>query len=164
MSPKKVIQCNVINKTGITLAINQLTEYRDKEFKRQRSEFMKAVGRAIAKRVEARYAEVDNVNARKFEINVDTNGAFGHVYVWARGIGLFFVEFGTGNLATSGMGWRYGFYAGSWSIDHEQTYQRWAEANTGRPYYYDNESADAFVRAIGHLDEILQEAGDEVFK
>lgn len=167
MSPKvRTIQCNVMNPAGIALAINKLTDYKDKEFQKEKSAFMKAVGRAMVRRIEERYFEVGskNRNAEKAEISVTTDGAFGSVLVTARGYGIFFVEFGTGTKATSAFGLRYGFYPGSWSETHERTFQEWLSSGTDKPYVYDNEAADAFVRAIGRLDEIIKEAGDEVFK
>lgn len=163
MAYRKIIRINPYSLKSVKDAIKEL-ETEQKELEKKRSRFVKAVGKAMAKRIEERYGEVTNVNVQKYGVFVWSDGAYGEAKVEAHGKGLFFIEFGTGTLATSGMGWRYGFYPGSWSEDHAKTFQAWASTNNGEPYQYDNEAADAFVRAIGHLDEIVKEAADEVFK
>lgn len=159
----RTIDVNVLSRKSIDNAIKELKEYQ-KEMDRKRSKFVKLVAQKMADHILDRYSTVDNKNKEKGGISVMANGAYGRAVIIAHGEGLFFLEYGTGTMATSGMGWRYGFYPGSWSVEHKDTWTEWLQSGSDEPYLYTNEAADAFVRAIGHIEEFIQEAADEVFK
>lgn len=89
--------------------------------------------------------------------------------VTASGERLMFVEFGAGVPADSSEGVRYGFGAGSWSKEHENTYQKWLDSGgveysdeNGR-YLYDRQAKDAFMRLELALHRLIQESADEVY-
>lgn len=176
MAYRRTIEVNPFSSKSINSAIMQLhrektaLEKNDPGIQRKRrTAFVKLVAEKIADRIVERYAEVPNDNAEKQRPKVEFDGAMGKAWVSAKGVGLFFIEYGTGTYATSGMGWRYGFYPGSWSQEHEGTFQEYIRTNgesfadENGEYIYNNEAADAFVRAIGHIDEIVKEAADEVY-
>lgn len=173
MAYRKIIRINPYSRSSIISAIKELEEEK-KQIEKLRSKFVKAVARIMAERIEKRYGEVRNVNIEYDEegnsnISVWGGGAYGKGKVQAQGQGLFFVEFGTGTMAGGHDGYRYGFYPGSWSEEHANTFQQWILSDGAKfskadgSYKYDNEPADAFARAIGSLDEIIKEAADEVF-
>lgn len=176
MAYRRTIEINPFSSKSINSAIMQLrrekTAIERNEpgiHRKRRTELVKLVAKKIAERVTERYGEVPNVNAKKYPPKVEYDGAMGRAWVSARGLGLFFIEYGTGVYATSGEGWKYGFFPGSWSYEHEQTFQTYmlsgqkAYADENGDYIYNNEAADAFIRAIGRLDEIVDEAAKEVY-
>ena len=168
MAKRKVIKINPCSRSSIIEAIVELKAEKE-EIEKKRSLFVKAVARIMAERIEERYGEVLNVNVEKYGVSVWGGGHHGNGTVQAYGQGLFFIEFGTGTLAGGHDGYRYGFYPGSWSEEHANTFQQWILTDGAKfskadgSYKYDNEPADAFARAIGSLDEIIKEAADEVF-
>ena len=174
---RRTIEVNPFSSASINSAIMQLRrektalERNDPGIQRKRrTALVKRVAELIADRIVERYGEVPNVNAKKYPPKVEYDGAMGKAWVSAKGLGLFFIEFGTGVYATSGEGWKYGYYPGSWSEEHAQTFQKYMlsggveYADENGDYIFNYEAADAFVRAIGHLDEIVKEAADEVYK
>lgn len=162
------INVDILSSKSVTIAIEQLKKYQERELKKKRSAFVKAVARIMEERIRKRYEEVDNVNAHR-GISISSDGAMGIAYVDVAGYGLFFAEFGTGVFATTGKGWEYGFYPGSWSEKHERTFQKYMLsgrtefADPDGNYIYNYEAADAFTRVIGQIEDILREAADEVF-
>lgn len=168
MAKQKVIEINPCSRKSIIEAIVELKAEKEK-IEKKRSLFVKAVARIMAERIEKRYGEVLNVNVSKYGVFVWGDGYRGNATVQAHGQGLFFIEFGTGTMAGGHDGYRYGFYPGSWSEEHANTFQQWLLTDGAKfskadgSYKYDNEPADAFARAIGSLDEIIKEAADEVF-
>lgn len=168
MAKRKVIKINPCSRSSIIEAIVELKAEKE-EIEKKRSLFVKAVARIMAERIEKRYGEVLNVNVEKYGVFVWGDGYRGNGTVQAHGQGLFFIEFGTGTMAGGHDGYRYGFYPGSWSEEHANTFQQWILTDGAKfsksdgSYKYDNEPADAFARAIGSLDEIIKEAADEVF-
>jgi hypothetical protein len=171
MAYRQIIRINPYSPSSVKQAIKLLENEKKNrednlgEIGKLNTIFAKKIAEGIAKKVVERYGEVDstNRNVKHVDISVDFFGHHGKATVQARGQGLFFVEFGTGTMATSGYGWRYGFYPGSWSESHGRTFQEWASTNTGEDYPYDNEAADAFTYAINRMDDIIREAADEVF-
>ena len=174
MAYRKIIRINPYSRSSIIDAIKELEAEKD-EIEKKRKKFVKAVAKAMAKRIEERYGSVRSSNITYDEENGSTgifvwgDATYGKGKVQAHGQGLFFVEFGTGTLAGGQDGYRYGFYPGSWSEEHANTFQQWVLSDgalfsrSDGSYKYDNEAADAFARAIGSLDEIIKEAADEVF-
>lgn len=168
MAYRKVIEVNPLSKKSINEAIKELKAEKE-VLEKKKNKFTRLVAKEVAKRIEERYEEVDNSNVKKGHITVWADGGFGKMIVGARGVGLFFVEFGTGTLAETQRGYLYGFYPGSWSQEHEKTFEMWVNSNgslfsnADGSYKYNNEAADAFTKAIGNLDEIVRQAADEVF-
>lgn len=176
MAYRRTIEVNPFSSKSISTAIMQLS--REKTaiernepgiHRKRRTQLVKLVAEKLADKIVERYAEVPNENVQKNRPKVEFDGAMGRAWVSAKGVGLFFIEYGTGTYATSGVGWKYGFYPGSWSQEHEGTFQEYIRTNgesfadENGEYIYNNEAADAFVRAIGRLDEIVDEAAKEVY-
>ena len=159
----RTIEVNVLSKKSINDAIKELKDYQ-KEIENKKNKFVRVVAEKLADRIAERYHMVNNPNVENAGLSVVPTVAYGRAVITAHGIGLFFIEFGTGTLASSTKGWSYGFIPGSWSVEHKDTWTKWLEGDQSEPYPYSYEAADAFLLAIVKLDDIVAEAADEVFK
>lgn len=168
----KVIEIDPYSTRSVKKAIKELKQYKRYLEKQFVHDFLNALADYICQDIDGRYGEIDFAN-HNLDLREEIDPATSHfvednlVEITKDGKGIAFIEFGAGVFANDSIYKDFGFEPGSYSVEHEQTFQKWFNSegklySLNGQYKYNQESANAFDRVLNHLDEYIIMALDEV--